>query len=196
MRIKTKHTLLDIRVLFAAVVTLMLLADSKGIAALALAACVLHECGHIICLIVLGDYPYRITLSFFGMRIERRSKTGVSRKNEILIAIVGPLVNFIIFAAFAAFDRFKIMAQANLLVGIFNSLPCLPLDGGSILFNALAIIKNEQTAHRVCRITSVATLCVMAACSMPLLIFSKNFTLLAVTIYLAIAIKTAEKYIV
>lgn len=196
MQIKVKSTLLDIRVLFAACITLVLLTDRSGAAALALAACLMHECGHLICMLLLGDYPYSVTLSFFGMRIERRSGTGISHRDEMLIALSGPAVNFIAFTVFVSFEQLKALAYANLLIGAFNSLPCFPLDGGRVLFNALLALMKYEKAEKICAAVSAAVLCALAVCSLVLLYASKNFTLLAVTLYLAVAAKTGKKYMV
>ena len=51
---------------FLAVVTLLLLADHRGIAAGALAASLLHECGHLGMLAAFGKLPRRVCL--YGLR--------------------------------------------------------------------------------------------------------------------------------
>lgn len=102
----------------------------------------LHEVAH--AMVALGyKLPVRaITLQFLGgvSEIEQEPQTPW---REFSVAVVGPLVSLLIGAAAylsypaapAGIPRLLVfqLALANLVVGVFNLLPGLPLDGGRVL---------------------------------------------------------------
>lgn len=102
----------------------------------------LHEASHAIVARRLGFPVTSITLHFLGgmTAIEGEARTP---RQEFWIAVVGPLtslaVGAVAFAALIADPEGLIrlglegLAGANLLVGILNLVPGLPLDGGRVL---------------------------------------------------------------
>ena len=54
------------------------------------------------------------------------------------------------------FQMFYIFSGAQALLGAFNLLPVKPLDGGQLLWLAVAYIKEPYTADRLCGIVSAA----------------------------------------
>ncbi len=69
------------------------------------------------------------------------------RRDETLVALAGPLSNFILAFIFSRFpyDITYILTYTNLYLGIFNLFPIPPLDGSKILLNILPI----ETAAKV-----------------------------------------------
>lgn len=73
------------------------------------------------------------------------------RKGELLVALAGPLSNFLIAVFFSilirfslaygifsgAIEMFALVVLINLVLGIFNLIPIPPLDGSKILFSLL-----------------------------------------------------------
>ncbi|HEV8376794.1 MAG TPA: site-2 protease family protein [Candidatus Polarisedimenticolia bacterium] len=125
---------------------------------LLLFGCVLlHELGHCVVALRFGVSITSITLYPFG---GVALLTDVPREplKEILIAIAGPVVNFILAGGLillaslgsgegaTALDLTSLAAQsplrglilANLTLGAFNLLPAYPMDGGRILRGILA----------------------------------------------------------
>ncbi len=112
--------------------------------AVLLAASVLaHELGHSVISLVLGIPIRRITLFLFGgyAEISRESHTPAE---EYLIAIAGPLVSLLLGGAGVVAARSTgpdtavnfvatSIGTTNVLLGILNLLPGLPLDGGRVL---------------------------------------------------------------
>jgi Zn-dependent protease/CBS domain-containing protein len=115
-----------------------------GFAVLLYASVLVHEISHVLVARHFGLPVRAITLQFLGglSEIEREPQTPW---REFLVAVVGPLTSLAISAASAGV-LFGIgggpalvelcliqLAWTNLLVGLFNLLPGLPLDGGRII---------------------------------------------------------------
>ncbi len=104
----------------------------------------LHELGHSLVAKSQGIKVTSITLFLFGgvAAIEQESKTP---GQAFQVAIAGPLVSFSLFALLAVLaialpgTRTPLnvlasnLAMVNLVLGLFNLLPGLPLDGGQVL---------------------------------------------------------------
>lgn len=107
------------------------------------ASVLLHELGHSLVARAQGITVNSITLFLFGgiAAIDRESKTPLG---AFLVAIAGPAVSFALFGL--CFGMTKLLplsgigsyfildlARINLILGIFNLIPGLPLDGGQML---------------------------------------------------------------
>ncbi|MEU0520743.1 site-2 protease family protein [Streptosporangium sp. NPDC006007] len=103
----------------------------------------LHELAHCVVARMYGLPVRRITLYLLGgvSEIEREPDTP---GREFMVAFAGPLLSLglaaIGFAAYGLFDLSGVLGVlilqlwvANLIVGVFNLLPGLPLDGGRML---------------------------------------------------------------
>ncbi len=100
-----------------------------------------HELGHLLAALRFGWTVREVKLLPFGGVIEVEEAGTLPVKEEVWVAIAGPLVNALL-AAFGYLlgqsgwvdmgwsDGF---VRANVLIGLFNLLPVLPLDGGRIL---------------------------------------------------------------
>ena len=189
MKLDLCKTELKINVSFAAVVTLMLILDESGLCALALLCCIVHEFGHILCLLIMGEKPKLIEFSFYGIKLERRQMAHLNTFGEIAVYASGPAANMMFSAALfllsGAVQGMRTAAVISLCVAIFNLLPCRPLDGGNILFCILTGYTEEKNAVKICRTVSLFLLIPMGITGIVLIMKSGNFTLLAMTAYLA-----------
>jgi len=67
----------------------------------------------------------------------------LTKREEIMVGLAGPLSNFALALLFALVIRFIpleifiIFIQTNLVLGVFNLLPIPPLDGSKIFLNLL-----------------------------------------------------------
>jgi Zn-dependent protease len=114
------------------------------LAALLLFSSVLaHELGHSLVSIAQGVPVKSIDLFLFGglASLERESKTP---GDAFRVAIAGPLVSFVLYGLLTALQALwqpvgpigamvQLLASINLILGIFNLIPGLPLDGGNVL---------------------------------------------------------------
>ena len=128
----------------------------SGATFLAFFTCVvLHELGHSFTAMGYGIKVRRIVLMVFGGVAELES---IPRRpvQELWITLAGPAVNFVIAGVLwlslsfppgwdqgdvplSAADLLRVLAQWNLIMGIFNLLPAFPMDGGRILRSVLAM---------------------------------------------------------
>ncbi len=191
MKLEFGETTFGINVSFAIAVTLTLIIDESGVGAIALLCCILHEAGHIICLLLLGEKPKKICLSFYGIKLERNPMSSQSTAGELAVFASGPAVNFIfsavMFLMSEIFESLRVAAVISLCIGVFNLIPCKPLDGGNILYTVLCRRANRKTADKICLVITVITVVPMIVTG---LFFAKNngnITLLAVAVYVAIS---------
>lgn len=119
-----------------------------------------HECAHAFAAAKLGYKLNRIVLMPFGAVIDGDLR-GISLKDEITVAVWGPLCNLLTALFFVALwwlipDWYAFTdtaCYASLAIALVNLLPAYPLDGGRIfrcaLTRALARTKPQAEAQRI-----------------------------------------------
>ena len=133
---------------------------------LVFACIVLHEFGHILMARYFGIKTRDVTLFPIGgvANIERMPDKPYQ---ELLVALAGPFVNFVIFSIIfitlgRELDATQIenigdptsslavrVASANLVLMIFNLLPAFPMDGGRVFRALLAMRIGKSKATRI-----------------------------------------------
>lgn len=130
-----------------------------------------HELAHAFASAKLGYTMRKIVLMPFGAVLEG-DLTGITLKDEIIVALYGPLCNLFTAFFFGALWWFHPTVYAytdtayyiSLSIALVNLLPCYPLDGGRILRSALTSAlykkrgdypKAERTAYAVCKALSI-----------------------------------------
>jgi Zn-dependent protease/CBS domain-containing protein len=126
----------------------------------------LHELGHALVARRFGIRTPDITLLPIG-GVARLERIPEKPKQELLIAIAGPLVNILIAAVLFLIvkaqgslpdltdlntPRVSLMtklASVNLFLVLFNLIPAFPMDGGRILRALLAVKMNYARATQV-----------------------------------------------
>lgn len=131
-----------------------------------------HECAHAFAAAKLGYKLNKIVLMPFGAVIDG-DLSGISLKDEIYVAICGPLCNLLTAVFFVAWWWLTPTVYAftdtacytSLTIALVNLLPAYPLDGGRIFrcMLARAFAKNqaneskaERKAERICRVVTFA----------------------------------------
>ncbi|WP_054692004.1 site-2 protease family protein [Syntrophomonas palmitatica] len=126
----------------------------------------MHEMAHTLVAVFSRIRITEIELLPFGGQARIEDFTGLEPENEIYIALAGPLVSlslaglfyFLPVLYFAPYGR--LLFNINLLLGLFNLLPALPLDGGRILRAVLSVRqgykKATQTSARLGLLTAAA----------------------------------------
>lgn len=139
--------------------------------------------------VVMHEYGHALTARYFGIRTRQitlypiggvASLEGMPERPgaQALVAIAGPAVNFALalllsvvgwvagvdvlaapaFAGGGA-SWLPTLVQANLVLGTFNLLPALPMDGGRILKALLSMrmdaVRATEIAARVARVVAI-----------------------------------------
>lgn len=191
MKLDFGKTEFKINFSFAVAVTLTLIIDESGVGAIALLCCLIHEAGHIICLLVLGEKPKKIEMSFYGIKLERYPMSAQTTAGDLIVYISGPAANFIFSAILFLLSNFyeslRDAAIISLCIGVFNLIPCKPLDGGNILYALLCRNTKQKTADKICLVVSMIILVPLIIAGIYFLKDNGNITLLAVAVYVAAA---------
>lgn len=155
----------------------------------------LHEAGHLLCLISYDAPPSEIIIGAAGFKMKMSGKI-LSYRQETVVSLAGVFVNFLIasllsiFYCFAGGDNRLLMPiYANLGLGVVNLLPIEPLDGGRALFFWLCQKRTEAHAGRITDKVGLAFLMPLFILSFIILVKSGyNITLLCISIYLGISL--------
>ncbi len=121
----------------------------------------MHEGAHCLVSYLQDVKVSEIQLFPFGGVVKAEEELGVEPFKEILIASAGPLFNFAVFTLLLAFksilaysnNYLDFVMQASFVIGGFNLLPVIPLDGGrvmrAILTHWLGLKKATMAAIRI-----------------------------------------------
>lgn len=140
-----------------------------ALAVLLFASVLAHELGHAVVARRRRVPIDGIDLHMFG-GVAKMGAPPRSPDDEIAISMAGPIVSLLLAACFFALQRLVPMlasstvvswlASANLILGIFNLLPALPLDGGRVFRALLAkrrgLVDGTRLAVKVSRAVAIA----------------------------------------
>lgn len=158
----------------------------------------IHELGHLLAGLLLGMKPEKIELMPFGVSISFKIKVEEYNKKikkgnlleikKILVAVAGPLTNFIIILITNSLkiDIFKglIIIYTNFLIMIFNLLPIYPLDGGRVLKGILHINFGIRKSELYTNIISKVMVAIITAISSIMILRVHNIAILLIDMYL------------
>lgn len=126
----------------------------------------LHEFGHCIAGKYYNMMVRSVTLYPFGgvalMEIPEKPH------REIVVALAGPAVNlflvpvfYVCLELFPNTDMLSRLSSINIMLLVFNMLPCFPMDGGRVLRGSLAIWMNNHS-----KATVVSARCAQVFCGL------------------------------
>ncbi len=152
---------------------------------------VMHECGHAFAAARYGYRLDKVVLMPYGALISGDIE-GIGLKEEIVVALAGPFVNAVTAVLFVALWWFfpetypytDVAAYSSAAIAVVNLLPAYPLDGGRVLYCAVAKSKGEKTAGRVARGIGLFFAAALLALFVYGCFISVNFTILFFSAFL------------
>lgn len=164
-----------------AAMTAVLLLDRENRVIYCFLAALLHELGHVLMMLLCGVRVRAVRLRLFDVLIEADDAPGV--RADVLITLGGVTVNFLFAALLCPVDlRYGL---PHLMLGIFNLLPVLSLDGGHLLELILEKHFSPHTVVSVLRVTTFLFILPLMTAGLYLLFNSGyNYSLLIISIYL------------
>lgn len=138
----------------------------------------LHEYAHAYVAKNLGYEIKNMRVSPFGICLNM-DKSVMLAKDEIKIALAGPVMNLILaVCCFALWWGFPVTYNylymfcfANVITAVINFLPAYPLDGGRVMMAVINSYKSRNSSARICMAINI----IIAACLAALFIISLNF---------------------
>lgn len=160
----------------------------------------LHELGHLFAGILLGFKPQSLKLNALGLSVNFKVNTkdynsklkngNILAVKKLVIAISGPLVNFLLVFLFFLFNgkifgiEKNVLIYSNLLIGLFNLIPIYPLDGGRIVKNILHISSGLEDTYSYMSLISFVSIVFLTVFSSIMIIYLKNIAILLIIGYL------------
>lgn len=174
---------------FFAVFFLFMAFDTSGYGILGLYACLIHEIGHLICMVIVGTKLGGIIFYASGIKITASERYKLSHQKEFFVLIGGSAINIILFfICYFCSDKLTlkmpVFAIINLLIGLFNLLPVNMFDGGKITELVLSRFFLPDTAFTLSKILSVIiTVSALLAAIVLYYLEIVNFTVVATLVY-------------
>lgn len=162
---------------------------------------VIHECSHHIVARHLGYKLGKFYLMPYGVCLNYESDV-FSGNDEILIALAGPLINYILCVICVAiwwmfpetYYYLDYFCFCNLVLATFNILPCFPLDGGRITVCLLSKFMDREKAIKLTYIFNY----ILCICLIILFIISFfkqiNYSYMFISIFLFSGCINPKKY--
>lgn len=164
-----------------AAMTAVLLLDRENRVICCFAAALLHELGHVWMMRLFSVRVRGLKLRLFDILIEADEPD--SLRADICITLGGVMMNFLCAVVFCPFSLK--LGLPHLMLGVFNLLPVMSLDGGRLLSLLLSRRFSPRVSETVLRITTFLFLLPLMTAGIFLLFQSGyNYSLLAISLYL------------
>ena len=144
-----------------AVMSLMMLFESGKYLAIGFVACLWHELGHLVMMLLNNIKVSKICFYGGGIKISPDKLFDfTSFKQRFVVLVAGSTLNFITFALLKNSNDnvLRIFAAVNVTIGAFNMLPLHFLDGGKIfvmMIHALCDCQRAVLVERFVKWTNI-----------------------------------------
>ncbi len=191
----------EITFLFSALIAFIISLNAPANVLITIFSSLLHELGHLLIMSAVGNKPQKVRFEITGMNIFRQQNIKISIKNEILIALGGPLMNLfclIISSIFLCVYNSEItmtFACVNLILMIFNLLPINKFDGGLALYFLLSQKFDNEISIKTLKVTSILSLSLIYVWGIYSFFASGyNFSLIIIAIFLTLSTLSGNEY--
>lgn len=155
---------------------------------------ILHEIGHLLAGLIIGMKAEKIEIMPFGVSIcfkinpsdyNKKIKNGNKMQlKKMIIAIAGPLTNFVIIMLALNIKIREEIIYTNLLLMLFNLLPIYPLDGGRIVKCMLHILYGKKKSEKFIIIISKINIMILTFIASIMILYVKNIAIVIIIVFL------------
>ena len=149
-----------------------------------LSAALLHEVGHYAALRLMKGRVKKLTITPLGAEMTVEGQ--LSYPKEMALAAAGPAVNLLLAVLLshlgARWEICSLFGGVHLVLGLFNLLPILPLDGGMLLWNTAAWCIEPYTADRISAIVGLFAAMLLSGAALWMLLCGGSPFLLIATL--------------
>lgn len=156
----------------------------------------IHEFSHIIIGKLFGTHFLKIVLYPIGEVAILENILLIRPIKKMLIICAGPIVNILlgfVFISIGDSDISKFIAVSNFCIGIFNSIPIYPLDGGKLLHllleNYIGILNANDI---ILKISKFFIIIIFILGIVQVVLYPYNISIICISVYLSNVIKKEE----
>ena len=151
----------------------------------------IHECGHFFTALLFKWPTEKIVFYPFGGISKFSHDINCSLKEEILVLLMGPIMQLIGYYFLLSLDIFinyyQVITTINYSILIFNLLPIYPLDGGRLLHCFICYFTSYNLSFKIIYFLSYFLLLII------LLIFIYNPSLNLLIVFVLLLIKLIKE---
>lgn len=181
---------IDLKIIFLCIVYLIL--NQLELYLLFIVFITIHEIMHALVGTICGFKPASMEIMPFGLSLTFYSFSSANAKKKIITYLAGPISNIILAIIFIGISNKyntndEIIAYSiytNILLGIFNLLPILPLDGGKILKEILKKIYGNKKSYSLISFIGKVTLAILTLLYSVFILKLKNIGVVVILMYL------------
>ena len=157
--------------------------EGVGLLPWGLLACLLHELGHVAMAAALGGRVESLSLTAVGAELRIGYDAPLSYTKDSMVALAGPAAN-LLAGGLSLAAGWQLAAALCLMVGVFNLLPILPLDGGRVVYGLLASHLDPDWAERLMTALSGCLVGALVGVGTVAAVHYANVTLLVTALWL------------
>lgn len=162
---------------------------------------VVHELAHFFVSKKLGYRLNNLYIMPYGICLNYKENV-IANSDEILIALAGPAINiFLCFVSVALWWLFPAtyyyldyFCFCNLVLGVFNLMPCFPLDGGRVFVALFSKKFDREKVYNVSIIINYAISAVLVVMFIISIFSDINYSYIALAIFLFSGCVNPNKY--